>query len=98
VSTSRCSFADPAEADLEAIGDYIALDNPRRAESFVAELRVRCLGLADYPRRFRLRPEYGPGVRGTPHGRYLILYSERAGHVVIERIIHGARDPRPIED
>ncbi len=28
-----------AEKDLEEIGDYIAIDNPRRAISFIAELR-----------------------------------------------------------
>jgi toxin ParE1/3/4 len=29
-----------AARDLEEIGDYIALDNPTRAGSFVAELRA----------------------------------------------------------
>ncbi len=31
-------FLPKAEQDLEAIGDYIALNNPRRAASFVREL------------------------------------------------------------
>ena len=30
---------EPAERDLEAIGDWIANDNPERAATFVAELR-----------------------------------------------------------
>ncbi len=38
-----------AEADLEAIGDYIAGDNPTRAISFTAELREKCAALADMP-------------------------------------------------
>ena len=37
-----------AEHDLEQIGDYIALDNPHRALSFVRELRERP-GLEDLP-------------------------------------------------
>ncbi|SQS28124.1 Plasmid stabilisation system protein [Escherichia coli] len=36
-----------AEGDLERIGDYIALDNPRRALSFVLELRDACMSLAN---------------------------------------------------
>jgi len=38
-----------AEAELEAIGDYIARDNQRRALSFVRELRHKCMSLADTP-------------------------------------------------
>jgi len=34
-----------ARAELETIGDYIARDNPRRAVSFVRELRDKCLGM-----------------------------------------------------
>ena len=30
-----------AEQDIESIGDYIARDNPRRALSFIRELRTR---------------------------------------------------------
>ncbi|WP_324251760.1 type II toxin-antitoxin system RelE/ParE family toxin [Paraburkholderia gardini] len=40
-----------AEHDLEQIGDYIALDNPHRALSFVRE---RCVGLAKLPFAFPL--------------------------------------------
>jgi toxin ParE1/3/4 len=36
-----------AEADLEAIGDYIAHDDPIRALSFVRELFRSCTELAD---------------------------------------------------
>jgi len=31
-------FTDQAEADLEAIGDYIAFDSPFRAVTFIQEL------------------------------------------------------------
>ena len=34
-------FSVRAEADLEGLADYIALDNPGRAVSFVRELRTR---------------------------------------------------------
>lgn len=35
----RLLFAPLAEQDLESIADYIAADNPRRAVSFIEELR-----------------------------------------------------------
>jgi plasmid stabilization system protein ParE len=31
----QCAFTPLAKADLEAIGDYIARDNPRRALTFI---------------------------------------------------------------
>lgn len=34
-----------AEDDLESISDYIARDDPRRADSFIAELRLKVHGL-----------------------------------------------------
>jgi len=42
----RCVFSALAEADLEEIADYIARDKPRRALSFIGEIRERCQGLA----------------------------------------------------
>jgi toxin ParE1/3/4 len=89
----RCAFTPLAEADLEAIGDYIAQGNPRRALTFIQELRQRCEQIADMPRAAPLRPELGSGVRVVTFGRYLICYAERGnGQVVIERIVHGARN------
>jgi plasmid stabilization system protein ParE len=48
------AFTTAAEQDLEDIADFIARDSPKRALTFVAELR--------------------------------------ASSIVIERIVHGARD------
>ena len=47
-------FSTAAEADLEAIGDYIALENPLRAVSYIREIRGKCMELREMPRRFRL--------------------------------------------
>ena len=88
----RFEFSDRAESDFEAIADCIAQENPRRAASFTRELRVRCERMAEQPRANRLREEFGPGVRVAVHGSYIILYAERQGGLVIERVVHGARD------
>ncbi|MEZ5606824.1 MAG: type II toxin-antitoxin system RelE/ParE family toxin [Burkholderiaceae bacterium] len=37
----RLAFTPLAEQDLEAISDYIAVDNPVRALSFVRDLRAQ---------------------------------------------------------
>jgi plasmid stabilization system protein ParE len=49
----RVLITAEAEADLEAIGDYIARDTPVRALSFVRELYQLCLNIADMPQAGR---------------------------------------------
>lgn len=90
-------LADEAEADLEAIGDRIAKDDPARAASFVGELRERCLGLGRFPNRFPLVPRYERhGVRHRVHGAYLIFYQVEAEAVVVLHVLQGAMDYSPI--
>lgn len=88
----RLIFLPHAETDLEAIGDYIARDNPRRAMSFVRELRAQCRKIAKSPKAYRPRPELGPGLRSCPYGNYLVLFFEEPGLVRIVRVLHGAMD------
>jgi toxin ParE1/3/4 len=86
-------FAEPAETDLEQIGDFIAKDNPPRSLSFVKELRTAAKGLARFPRRFPRALGVWPGeVRRRVHGNYLLIYRVETGQVTILRILHGARD------
>ena len=80
-----------AVEDLEAIGDYIADDNPARAVSFVEELLDRCGRIAAQPRAYTRRDDLAPGLRQAVHGNCLILFTPEDGTVVIERIVHGAR-------
>jgi len=35
-------FSPLSKRDLEEIGDFVAADNPRRAVSFIWEMRDRC--------------------------------------------------------
>lgn len=86
-------YTPAASDDLRQIGDYISQDSPACALTFVNQLRDHCRRIAARPRVYRLREEFGPGVRGAVHGAYLILYTPRDdGQVVIERVEHGARD------
>ena len=88
----RFRFTRRAQADIEAIGDYIARDNPARAVRFIAELRAHCRSLTDFPEAAPLRPALGENVRMAVHGRYLILYAVRPDLVEIRRVVHGARN------
>jgi plasmid stabilization system protein ParE len=86
-----------AEADLEAIGDYIALDNPARAASFIQELRASCVGLSSMARAFPLVPGYeASGVRRRVHGNYLIFYKEGFERLVVLHVLQGAVDYGPV--
>ena len=64
-----------AELDLEEIGDYIVRDNPRRAISFIGEIRDRCFLILQTPQGSPLREDLCAGVRVAPFGRYLIFHT-----------------------
>lgn len=82
-----------ALADLEAIGDYIARDDPARARSFVAELLAKARALGDMPHAFPVVPRYAHlGVRRRVHGNYLIFYRVADAGVIVIHVLHGARD------
>mgnify|MGYP000559488247 CR=1 FL=1 len=88
-----------AQSDLLGIRDWIAADNPFRAESFVRELYDRCLSLADQPHRFPVvRTINGRALRKLTHGNYLIFYFELDASVRIARVAHGSRDWQSILD
>lgn len=91
----RCIVTAAAEADLEAIGDYIAEHNPARAVSFVRELRKRCRRLREFPQAYPLHAELAevaPNVRVMAFRQYLVCYTAHPDRVVIERITQGSRD------
>jgi toxin ParE1/3/4 len=82
-----------AEADLERIGDHIALSNPVRALSYVQELRQSCEGIAEMPEGFPLVQRYeARGVRRRVHGNYLIFYRIAASTIDVIHVLHGAMD------
>ena len=88
----RLAFSPAAEQDLEAIADYIASDNPRRALSFVRELRAQCERIARNPAGYRLRPELGHRIRSCAYGHYVIFFESGDDRVAIVRVLHGTRD------
>ena len=45
----RLELSPLAQTDLEAIGDYIALDRPDNAMRFIQGLRIQCKKIAQSP-------------------------------------------------
>jgi toxin ParE1/3/4 len=78
--------------DLEEIGDYIALDNPRRAVSFIREIRQHCEKIADGPHHYAARPDLGDTIRICTLGNYLIVFEPFDDGALILRVLHGARN------
>ena len=81
-----------AIADLDAVWDYIAHDNPDAADQVIARIATAARRLADFPSSGTRRPDIHPTARSIPVGAYLILYRVIDEVVEIVRVLHGARD------
>lgn len=90
----RLELSPLAETDLEAIGDYIAVDSPGNALRFIQELRDQCRKITKAPMAYVARPELGDGLRSCAHGRYVVFFRLGDAIVRIERILHSALDIR----
>jgi toxin ParE1/3/4 len=85
-------FSPQARADLKAIIQAIAAENPAAARRFGRLVIERALSLSQNPFRGTLLKRTS-GVRRLLVGPYLILSYEVAGdRVGILQIVHGARD------
>lgn len=82
-------FASDAVRDLELIGDWTAQGNPRRAVSYVRELRAMARSLRDWPNRYPAISA-DPRLRRAPYGVYNIHYVFFDDRVLIWRIVHSA--------
>lgn len=90
-------ITEQAEADLEGIGERIAEESPKRAVSFVRELRDACEGLGDMSKRFPLVPRFEhAGIRRRVHGDYLIFYRIGIETIDVIHVLHGAMDYEPL--
>ncbi|HWT52087.1 MAG TPA: type II toxin-antitoxin system RelE/ParE family toxin [Caulobacter sp.] len=85
----RLVISAEAQSDLLRIRNYIADDNPGRAETYLEELLARCSAIADFPFS-------GPetlrrkGWRAVPYGFYMIFYTVTERRVRIRAVKHSA--------
>lgn len=88
-------FSAAARFDLIEIGDYIAMDSPANATSFVKTLQEKALGLAHTPLKGTERNHLLSGLRLLPHRYYNIYYRANDDAITVVRIMHSARDIGP---
>ncbi|WJH41218.1 type II toxin-antitoxin system RelE/ParE family toxin [Aliirhizobium terrae] len=92
-------FTREARQDLAGIARYLADRNPRRARSYVEQLRAACLQIGQMPNAFEMVEDASlPDIRRRVFEPYLIFYSVEHNGVHLLRIIHGARDYLQILD
>ncbi len=81
-----------ADQDLDEIWFTIANDSVARADKFVDALTKRFVTLSRSPLAGRARSELLKGLRSFSFRSYVIFYSVSGEGVLIERVLHGARD------
>lgn len=85
-------WTERAAADLLAIGDYTAADDPAAARSWVERLRQRAVKASKVPRAGRVVPEVGrDDVRETFLRTYRIVYRVVDDGVVVLTVFEGHR-------
>lgn len=86
-----------ANADLEAICNYVAQDNPGAADSLDERIHKAIRLLAQFPGMGHARPD----VQDTRYlfwtvGNFIIAYRIQDKELLVVRVIHGARDFRKL--
>jgi len=87
----RVEYSIDVETDLDEIAAYIAADTPRRAVSFILEIRAEIDRIGREPLLYQLRPDIGEDARLAVVGRYVILFWIDGNVVSIERVVQGNR-------
>ncbi len=89
----RVFITPSAENDISEIGNWIAADNPKRAITFMLELKEACSVIGHAPKGSVVVQRYVTHeIRRKPYRDYLIFYRIKDGVVEVLRVIHGARD------
>ena len=88
----RLELSDFVEPDLDEIAAFIAQDNPRRAVTFIQEIRAKFSDIQRSPLLYQLRPDIGDMARLATLGNYAILFRVMNDTVRIERVAYGGRD------
>jgi toxin ParE1/3/4 len=89
-------WTEPALQDLDAIADYIALDNPAAARDLVQRVFRHVDQLATHPRSGSKPPELkGWAYRQIVESPCRIFYRQEKERIYILYVIRGERPLRP---
>ena len=94
---SRYRLSRQADADLDDIARYVAVDNPRAAVGIIEALEEAFRILANTPEIGSLRDDLMPSLRmyspRRPASNYIIFYYMLPGRQIeISDVIHASRD------
>jgi len=89
---ARLRIVASAKQDLSDIFDFIARDKPIAAANWVDKIQEKCELISETPEFGEVRPEYGPEIRSSTLGRYVIFYRPIGNGIEVLRIIVGDRD------
>ena len=85
-------WTEPALADLDAIADYIALDNPKAARELVQRIFSHIDQLAEHPLSGPKLPEFkGWRYRQIVEPPCRVIYRQEKGLVHIVHVVRGER-------
>jgi toxin ParE1/3/4 len=86
-----------ADADLDAIWDYIARASVQAADKVEAEIHSEIKGLAEMPGMGHEREDVAnPSYRFWRVYSYLVAYRMEGRTLIVVRVVHGAQDLRRI--
>lgn len=86
-------YTSAARADLEEIFWFIAVDNPPRARSYIAEIEQACRNLCETPFMGRERPDLRAGLYVFPLWRRIVIaYELPDNRVDVLRVFSGGQD------
>lgn len=87
-------LSDEAEEDLAEAADYLdqQTGNPSFGDRLLDELDHVMDLIAERPWMGRERGELLPGLRGFPHGSFVIYWRVEENSVEIVRVLHQKRD------
>ena len=88
-------IAPAAQADLAAIWDYIASDQPRNADRFIEQLHQKLRLLASFPDIGRTWFGQREGMRLFPFRQYGVFYLPTGDGIEVVRFLHSTRDLPP---
>ena len=87
----RTRWTRPALADLEAIGDFVARENPHAAQRLVARIVSAVETLRDHPHLGRPGRIAGTRELVVSETPFVVPYRVVDGEVQVLAVFHGAR-------
>jgi plasmid stabilization system protein ParE len=88
-------FHPEAEADLDAIWEFIAEYNQLAADRTIEAIDAAIEALVPFPHQGHRRPDLTlRPLRFTTAGNYLIAYAPDKRPLWVLAVMHGRRDPR----